>query len=141
MILHPTLTALNLVLSVGIVLLSPAWAPAVAVLCLLFHMLVYDLDLNHKGVLAHTLRLLLDAVYAASLAAFAVASPFITGVTSAFAAAHYSLLRAYDTFIFRAFVRPLARVPVESGFLARRIKGPTLASNHLWCIDSSTALL
>merc|ERR1712054_244361 len=43
--------------------------------------------------------------------------------------------------MFRFLVCPLARVPVESGFLARRIEGPTLASNHLWCIDADTAIV
>ena len=45
-----------------------------------------------------------------------------------------------DNFMFHAFIKPLARVPANDSFAARRIAGPGLASNFLYQIRPEEAL-
>jgi hypothetical protein len=66
--------------------------------------------------------------------------PLASLIVTTFALVRKLVRSCRDNFMFHAFIKPLARVPANDSFAARRIAGPGLASNFLYQIRAEQAL-
>lgn len=146
-VIQPTITLLNLVVSLAGIVTSVAWVPTVVTLVQLFRFVFYEPYFNRQPLFP-LVGLLLKIVFGgaarsilaivAGLVAHPVAGVAITTGYSIKALARYM----YDFVVYGLIIKPRARIPMQNrSFVARRIQGPGLSSGYFMQISPEDALL
>lgn len=146
---QPVLTALNLVLTLLLMVTSFAWAPASALLRWIICFFFFDFDHAKYGsvrspffttvVYRILIRGLLNVT--SSLVGAVVIHPILAAIIALTGSATAAVRLIYDSIIFGLVIWPRARIPANDGFLAKRVSGPGMASTIFVQIEPSDALV
>eukprot|EP01122_Echinamoeba_exundans_P012036 TRINITY_DN4953_c0_g1_i1.p1 TRINITY_DN4953_c0_g1~~TRINITY_DN4953_c0_g1_i1.p1 ORF type:complete len:1037 (-),score=201.20 TRINITY_DN4953_c0_g1_i1:66-3176(-) len=146
---QPVLTAINLVLTLFLMLTSFIWAPASALIRWLICFFIFDFDHAKYGsvrspfittvIWGLIIRGILNV--GTSLAGALVIHPIIAALIAAFRSVTAGSRFIYDCIMFALVVWHRARVPANDGFLAKRIHGPGMAASVFVQLEPADALV
>jgi len=146
---HPLLFMINTVFSLGCVVLSPIIDPAFAVLQYLFNILVFDFDVHSDKSFRWfpLFRIIIDKCLVRGLgqllvSLFAVVGHLIIGgCIFSWTLFSNSMRYVYDSVMYHLILRHKAKIPIDDGFLVKRVSGPGLSSNYFYLVDYNIALM
>lgn len=147
-LIYPILCLTVSLVSLVIGLLTPVWYPVLSILQHLAFVFMFDWELRDKfcrsvlPIFAIVIRFFLIGVVG-SILAFVTAvliCPLLSIIVTCFAIVRYLYRKSQDCLMFNCILKSLAKVPSNNTFIARRIAGPGLASEHLFQIRPEQAL-
>lgn len=152
LLVFPLLCLVISTLSLALAILVPIWYPFFSILHHLAFALIYDWDMA-KGEKVHCcrrwiplplifIRLLVVGIISPILAIFTalVLCPIGSLTIIIFALIRKFNRSWYDNLMFYAFVKPLARIPANNSFAAKRTAGPGLIADYVYQIRPEQAL-
>lgn len=146
---HPILVILNTLLSGIASLTSPLWGPLLSIIRYLFTVLIYDLDSpdEEKVVIVPLFydllyKFLIKGIGQAILSIGAIIAHGVGGLAVFIWALISNGIRyAYDGMVYHLILRWRAKLPIDDGFLIRRISGPGMSNNYFHLITYNLALV
>ena len=144
-LIYPALCVLVSVSSIVLGILTPVWYPIISLLTHLGFVIIFDWELCGKRgtcksffpILRILLKFLICGLLSPVLALFTalVFCPVSSICITLFAFIRKCFRKTWDGFMFYAILKPMAKVPANDTFIARRTAGPGLASNHFYQIQ------
>lgn len=146
---HPLLVLFNTLIGIVGSLTSWIWAPLCAIMKYLFDILIYDLDAteNQKFVWFPLIRNLIDSFLISGVgqSLCSILTIIFHALASASIFVGSSLLNGlrhgYDYLVYNLILKHKAKIPIDDGFLVRRIAGPGLSSDYFYLINYDFALV
>ena len=144
---HPLLTLCNTLFSVLGSVTSPIWAILLPLLQYLFEIIIYDFEApsGQEYSVLPLIRLVfwkflikglgLSLASISAVAVHGIAGTMIFIWTCVANAIRY----AYDSTIYHLLLKHKSKIPLEDGFLVKRISGPGLSSNYYYLISHEVA--
>ncbi|KAK3091951.1 hypothetical protein FSP39_023952 [Pinctada imbricata] len=144
----PALCVLSSTASLTLAITAPAWVPVMTLFTQLFFFLVFDFDSpedsNKISILFEALiwRILIQGCIQpiAAMLTGCIVCPLGALGTSLFGLICRTGRGLWDTIMFYTVIKSRGRVPINDGFIARRIAGPGLAADYFFQIRPEQAI-
>jgi hypothetical protein len=134
----PAATALNALVSLGVIVTSPLWAPAFTLLQYLWEVLIFDGVTNRLSPLVIALFWGLGVTGLGNIAlslVLAVLHPVIGAVIYVGGGLGIGVVAVWDWLMFWGLLRWHARIPSSDTFLCRRISGGGIVETQTYFVQ------
>lgn len=134
----PAATALNALVSLGVIVTSPVWAPGFALLQYLWEVLIFDGVTNRISPLVIALFWGLGVTGIGNVAlslVLAILHPVIGAVIYVGGGLGIGVVAVWDWLMFWGLLRWHARIPSSDTFLCRRISGGGIVETQTYFVQ------